>query len=135
EGSRSGVNWTRRNRASVAAAIALAISVLAVPGTPSRRTCPPTSWASSRPSSTWAWPTMARLRVAWRAARRSAARVTRGIVAAARRGTRSPAPFDVVDAAGEGEQLPVVRVARGQLPRPPQHVAHLGRALGAVPGD
>ena len=38
EGSRSGVNWMRVKRASSAAASARAISVLAVPGTPSSNT-------------------------------------------------------------------------------------------------
>src|SRR5512140_2945900 len=39
-GMRSGVNWTRLNPTPSAAAKARASSVLAVPGTPSTRTCP-----------------------------------------------------------------------------------------------
>ena len=43
EGSMSGVNWTRRNSNPIARAVAFASSVFATPGTPSRRTCPPTA--------------------------------------------------------------------------------------------
>ena len=73
EGSRSGVNWTRLKPASIDAARQRAISVLAVPGTPSSSTCPRQRTASRRPSITCCCPTTARPMVAWTVLRRSAA--------------------------------------------------------------
>src|SRR3954470_16865353 len=54
---RSGVNCTRRNSRSRAAATALTTSVLATPGTPSRSTCPRTSSAATSPESVPSCPT------------------------------------------------------------------------------
>src|SRR5438132_9791098 len=54
---RSGVNCTRLKSRSRAAASALTRSVLATPGTPSSRTWPRTSSATTRPVSTASWPT------------------------------------------------------------------------------
>ncbi len=72
EGIRSGVNWTRLNSAWVRAAIVLAISVLAVPGTPSSSTWPPLNSAirmwvkgSSWPTSTFAASARMWLAVSW----------------------------------------------------------------------
>src|SRR5580693_794214 len=57
-GSRSGVNWMRRNVRANAAATALTASVLASPGTPSTRTWPSVRSPMRRPSIRRAWPTM-----------------------------------------------------------------------------
>src|ERR1700730_12491352 len=57
-GSRSGVNWTRRNVSASAAATALTARVLASPGTPSTRTWPSVRSPMRRPSISRAWPTM-----------------------------------------------------------------------------
>ena len=47
DGSRSGVNWTRLNSASIDCASALASVVLPVPGKSSSNTCPPPASAAS----------------------------------------------------------------------------------------
>src|SRR3954447_17359193 len=60
-GTRSGVNWTRRNEPPITSASVLTVSVLARPGTPSSSTWPPASRATSRRSSIASWPTMTRL--------------------------------------------------------------------------
>src|SRR5712691_1635528 len=52
---RSGVNCTRLKSRSRAAASALTRRVLATPGTPSSRTWPRTSSATTRPVSTASW--------------------------------------------------------------------------------
>src|SRR5258708_33526544 len=57
DGIRSGVNCTRRKSRSSAAASVFTRSVLATPGTPSRRTWPRTSNAATRPDSVPSWPT------------------------------------------------------------------------------
>ena len=53
----SGVNCRRRKSIPSARAVALASSVLAMPGTPSSRTWPPSASAASMSSSASAWPT------------------------------------------------------------------------------
>src|ERR1700731_4040993 len=55
-GIRSGVNWMRPNCSARPAAKAWVSSVLAVPGTPSSRMCPPTSRLVSISSMTSSWP-------------------------------------------------------------------------------
>src|SRR3954453_7975060 len=60
-GTRSGVNWTRRNEPPSTWASVRTVSVLARPGTPSRSTWPPARRARSRRSSIASWPTMTRL--------------------------------------------------------------------------
>src|SRR5919205_2081151 len=61
DGTRSGVNCTRRNVPPSTSASVLTVSVLASPGTPSSSTWPPASSATSRRSSIASWPTMTRL--------------------------------------------------------------------------
>src|SRR4051812_33555563 len=61
EGTRSGVNWMRLNVPPSTWASVLIVSVLASPGTPSSRTWPPASSATSSRSSIASWPTMTRL--------------------------------------------------------------------------
>src|SRR5215831_4223836 len=58
-GIRSGVNWMRPNCRCRPAAKARVIMVLAVPGTPSSRICPPTRRLVSMRSMTASWPTTA----------------------------------------------------------------------------
>src|SRR5579862_1119559 len=58
-GIRSGVNWMRPNCKPSVAANAWASSVLAVPGTPSSRMCPPASRLVSIRSMAASWPTIA----------------------------------------------------------------------------
>src|SRR5215475_15114922 len=58
-GIRSGVNWMRPNFSVSAAAKACASNVLAVPGTPSSRTWPPTRRLVSIRSMASSWPTTA----------------------------------------------------------------------------
>src|SRR5579864_3419124 len=119
DGSRSGVNWMRVNRASSAAASVRAISVFAVPGTPSRSTWPPQRTAMYRPSITWSWPTTARPMVSWSARRNAAASLwvaTGGIVPcaltlSANRLARPPA-LAGVDVAREPQQLALFRSPR-----------------------
>src|SRR3954451_11707951 len=60
-GTRSGVNWSRLNEPPSTSATVLTVSVLASPGTPSSRTWPPASSATSRRSSMPSWPTITRL--------------------------------------------------------------------------
>src|SRR5581483_11977603 len=59
EGIRSGVNWMRANETSKMRASVRTESVLAVPGTPSRRTCPPASSATVSISTSSCCPTTA----------------------------------------------------------------------------
>ena len=59
-GIRSGVNWMRENERSSTRARVLISSVLARPGTPSSRTCPPAKRAITISSTTRVWPTMTR---------------------------------------------------------------------------
>src|SRR6185312_6418289 len=72
-GTRSGVNWMRRKVPPSTVASVRTVSVLARPGTPSRRTWPPVSSATSRRSSIASWPMTTRLHSyrapssAWRA--------------------------------------------------------------------
>src|SRR4051812_19988690 len=61
DGTRSGVNWMRRNVPPSTCASVLTVSVLASPGTPSRSTWPPASSATSSRSSIASWPTITRL--------------------------------------------------------------------------
>src|ERR671927_90840 len=61
DGTRSGVNWMRRNVPPSTCARVLTVSVLARPGTPSSRTWPPARRATSRRSSIASWPTITRL--------------------------------------------------------------------------
>src|SRR3954454_14431422 len=61
DGTRSGVNWMRLNVPPRTWASVLIVSVLARPGTPSSRTCPPASSATSTRSSIASWPTITRL--------------------------------------------------------------------------
>ncbi len=58
EGIRSGVNWMRRKESPSVSAIVRTISVLAVPGKPVIRQCPPTNNAMRIWSSTSSCPTM-----------------------------------------------------------------------------
>src|SRR5215471_18168182 len=58
-GMRSGVNWMRPKRSESVVAKHWASSVLAVPGTPSSRMCPPASRLVSIMSMAASWPTMA----------------------------------------------------------------------------
>ena len=58
EGSRSGVNCTRRKVMWLAAASVLMVRVLASPGRPSSSTCPGTSRATRRRFSRFGWPTI-----------------------------------------------------------------------------
>src|SRR5215208_1090006 len=60
-GTRSGVNCRRLNEPPSTSATVLTVSVLARPGTPSSRTCPPASSATSTRSSIASWPTITRL--------------------------------------------------------------------------
>ena len=55
-GSRSGVNWMRLNLQWIAAASALMAVVLARPGTPSSKTCPPVRSAIKSRESITSWP-------------------------------------------------------------------------------
>ncbi len=57
-GSRSGVNWMRWNFMSSVSDRVLTVSVLARPGTPSSRTCPPVSMPIRMRSIMAFWPTM-----------------------------------------------------------------------------
>jgi hypothetical protein len=57
DGMRSGVNCTRLNSRSRAAEMALTISVLATPGTPSSSTWPLANRAATRPDRAPSWPT------------------------------------------------------------------------------
>ena len=61
EGTRSGVNWMRRNVPPRTSASVFTVSVLARPGTPSIRTCPPESSATRTRSSIRSCPTITRL--------------------------------------------------------------------------
>ena len=58
-GMRSGVNWMRLVSTSSAVASDRTRRVLATPGTPSSRTCPPASRAMTRPVTAASWPTTA----------------------------------------------------------------------------
>ena len=60
-GTRSGVNWTRLKEPPSTSASVRTVSVLARPGTPSSRTWPPASSATSTRSSIASWPTTTRL--------------------------------------------------------------------------
>src|SRR3954451_18666024 len=60
-GTRSGVNCKRLNEPPSTSATVLTVSVLARPGTPSSRTWPPASSATSTRSSIASWPTITRL--------------------------------------------------------------------------
>src|SRR5262245_9178727 len=60
DGIRSGVNWMRLNWTSRICAIELTISVLARPGTPTRRQCPRVKTAARICSMTSDWPTTVR---------------------------------------------------------------------------
>src|SRR5437867_6308874 len=59
-GTRSGVNWTRPNVPPTTWASALTVAGLARPGTPSSRTWPRASSATSSRSSRWSCPTISR---------------------------------------------------------------------------
>ncbi len=59
-GMRSGVNWTRLNERSSASASVRMRSVLARPGTPTRRTCPRARSATTSPSTASSCPTTTR---------------------------------------------------------------------------
>ena len=56
-GSRSGVNWILLKPVWIDCASVRTISVLARPGRPSRRMCPPVRSATSSPSTASFWPT------------------------------------------------------------------------------
>src|SRR5580704_15626631 len=121
EGSRSGVNWMRVKRASRAAASVRAIRVLAVPGTPSRSTCPAQRTAMYRPSITWICPTTARPIVSCNAERSAAASLwvaTGGIVPCAltRSSNRHTPPLALagIDIARQAQQLALLGPARCQ---------------------
>ena len=58
EGIRSGVNWIRLNRSSIASARRATISVLASPGTPCTMQCPPASMQQTTESITSSCPTI-----------------------------------------------------------------------------
>src|SRR5918992_1175732 len=60
-GTRSGVNWIRRNEPPRTSASVRTVSVFASPGTPSSSTWPPASSATSSRSSIASWPTITRL--------------------------------------------------------------------------
>src|SRR2546428_1100913 len=60
DGSRSGVNWMRRNEQPSERARALARTVLPVPGTSSTRMCPRQMSATSASSISWCLPKMTR---------------------------------------------------------------------------
>src|SRR5690606_9733168 len=55
-GTRSGVNWIRRNSSAIASAIERIMSVLARPGTPTSSAWPPASIAMRTSSTTCSWP-------------------------------------------------------------------------------
>src|SRR5581483_11689860 len=74
-GSTSCVNWMRRKPMPSAVANALASVVFAMPGTPSRRTCPRARAASSRSSTVSSYPTTTRP-ISRRIAAVSSARLT-----------------------------------------------------------
>ena len=59
-GIRSGVNWTRLNDSPRQSASDRTMSVLARPGTPTSKQCPPASTQVSNSSTTVCWPTMTR---------------------------------------------------------------------------
>ena len=59
-GSRSGVNWMRRNVVATASARVRTVIVFARPGTPSISTCPSASRPTSSRSIMVRWPTMTR---------------------------------------------------------------------------
>ena len=59
-GTRSGVNWIRRNSSAIASATERIIIVLARPGTPTSNAWPPATSAIRISSSTSPWPTMRR---------------------------------------------------------------------------
>src|SRR3954453_22052887 len=61
DGTRSGVNCTRRNLPPSTSASVLTVSVSPSPGTPSSSTWPLDSSATSRRSSIASWPTITRL--------------------------------------------------------------------------
>jgi hypothetical protein len=65
EGNRSGVNWTRVNRASIERASALASVVLPVPGKSSSNTCPPLASAASNLRMVADCPSKTRSMFAW----------------------------------------------------------------------
>src|SRR6476619_3828573 len=56
-GTRSGVNWMRRNVPWMVRASVFTVSVLARPGTPSTSRCPCASIATITRSRKWSWPT------------------------------------------------------------------------------
>src|SRR4051812_16068631 len=56
-GTRSGVNWMRRNVPRTVAASVFTVSVFARPGTPSTSRWPPASIETSTRSRKWSWPT------------------------------------------------------------------------------
>src|SRR3954447_18004878 len=60
-GTRSGVNCRRLNEPPSTSETVLTVRVLARPGTPSSRTCPPASSATITRSSIASWPTITRL--------------------------------------------------------------------------
>src|SRR5581483_1986237 len=57
EGTRSGVNWMRRNEPRMVRASVFTVSVFARPGTPSTSRCPCARIATSTRSRKWSWPT------------------------------------------------------------------------------
>jgi hypothetical protein len=79
EGTRSGVNWTRRKVPPRVSARVFTVSVLARPGTPSIRRWPPARRATKTRSSMASWPTMTRF-----ISNRAASSVARAVAAAER---------------------------------------------------
>src|SRR5215470_5286003 len=107
-GIRSGVNWMRPNCRCRPAANARVIMVLAVPGTPSSRICPPTRRLVSIRSMTASWPTTA-LRTSPR---------TRSVIARMSCTSIEHFPLPTVSLAGEPHQRRLVPAAGcAQFPR------------------
>src|SRR3954468_20604281 len=114
EGTRSGVNWMRRNVPPRTSASVLTVSVLASPGTPSSSTWPPASSATSRRSSIASWPTMTRL-ISWSAASRASRASSKRACCCA----RAPAPVKSSNS--------VIRVPSSSSHQPPEPCARHSR--------
>src|SRR5919205_2740081 len=134
-GTRSGVNWRRRNVPPSTSATVLTVSVLARPGTPSSSTWPPVSSATSTRSSIASWPTTTRLHsysAASRSRRASAAGSISGwVMGVVPRVWGSDEPPAQADR-GQGRQDHQHQAAAGEEAR---HLALApdGRHLGAEP--
>src|SRR5215213_6277607 len=131
-GTRSGVNWIRLNVPPSVWASVLTVSVFASPGTPSSRTWPPASSATSRRSSIASWPTITRLISCSALSRASRASSKRACCAA-----RAPAPVK-----SSNSVIPFPSSSSHQPPEPgerhprageQQHERAAGEARGELP--